>query len=81
MLGIAQHAAGLETERNFRKIMGHKDIWMLKAVLDEGRSLSEESQIRVDNGRVAAYDTREGPPNRTLRAGHNPAFQLTGTAR
>jgi transposase-like protein len=47
-------AAALETERNFRKIMGHKGLWMLKAVLDEGQSLSEESQISVDEGRVAA---------------------------
>jgi hypothetical protein len=47
-------AAALETERNFRKIMGHKGLWMLKAVLDEAQSLSNESQIPVDNGRVAA---------------------------
>ena len=47
-------AAALETERNFRKIMGHRELWMLKAVLDEGRSLSEELQIGVDEGRVAA---------------------------
>ena len=47
-------AAALATERNFRKIMGHRDLWMLKAVLDEGRSLSEESQISVDEGRLAA---------------------------
>jgi len=47
-------AAALETERNFRKIMGHEHLWMLKALLDEGRLLSDESQIPVDNGRVAA---------------------------
>jgi len=47
-------AAALETERNFRKIMGHKDLWMLKAVLDEGQSLSEKSQVSIDNGRLAA---------------------------
>jgi hypothetical protein len=45
-------AAALETERNFRKIIGHKELWMLRAVLDEERSLSEESLI--DKGRVAA---------------------------
>jgi hypothetical protein len=28
-------AALLETEKSFRKIMGYKDLWMLKAVLDE----------------------------------------------
>jgi len=47
-------AAALETERNFRKIMGHKSLWMLKAVLDEAQSLSNESLIPVDSGRVAA---------------------------
>lgn len=47
-------AAALETERNFRKIIGHADLWMLKAVLDEGTSLTDESQIPVDNGRLAA---------------------------
>jgi len=47
-------ASALQTEKHFRKIMGHRDLWMLKAVLDEGRSLSEESQIPVDNGRLAA---------------------------
>ena len=46
-------AAALETERNFRKIIGHEDLWMLKAVLDEGRLLSDKSQNHVDNGCVA----------------------------
>jgi transposase-like protein len=47
-------AAALETERNFRKLMGHKELWMLKAALDEGQSLSEKSEISIDNGRLAA---------------------------
>jgi len=47
-------AAALETEKNFRKIIGHEDLWMLKAMLDEDRSLSEESESSVDNGRLAA---------------------------
>jgi putative transposase len=47
-------AAALETEKNFRKIMGHKDLWMLKAVLEENQPLSEESEISIDNGRLAA---------------------------
>ena len=47
-------AAALETERNFRKIMGHEDLWILKGILDEGQSLSEKSQIPIDNARVAA---------------------------
>ncbi len=47
-------AAALETEKNFRKIMGHKDLWMLQAVLDEDRLLSEKSQNSIDKDRVAA---------------------------
>jgi len=47
-------AAALETEQHFRKIMGHEDLWMLKAVLDEGRLLSEESQNLLDEERLAA---------------------------
>jgi transposase-like protein len=37
-------AAALETERNFRKIIGHEDLWMLKAVLDEDWRLSDEAK-------------------------------------
>jgi putative transposase len=47
-------AAALETEKNFRKIIGHEDLWMLQAALEECRSLSEESDSSVDNGRLAA---------------------------
>jgi len=47
-------ATALETEKNFRKIIGLEDVWMLKAMLDEDRSLSEESESSVDNGRLAA---------------------------
>lgn len=28
-------AAYLDTERNFRRLMGYRDLWMLKATLDE----------------------------------------------
>jgi hypothetical protein len=27
-------AAMLATEKNFRRVMGHKDMWALKAILD-----------------------------------------------
>jgi len=47
-------AAALETERNFRKIIGHEDLWMLKAVLEEGQSASNEKPIPLDEERVAA---------------------------
>jgi putative transposase len=32
-------AALLMTEQNFRKIMGYRDLWMLKAALDENQTL------------------------------------------
>ncbi|MBM3473401.1 MAG: IS256 family transposase, partial [Armatimonadetes bacterium] len=38
-------AALLETENSFRKIMGYKDLWMLKAVLDEETITPQ--QVRV----------------------------------
>jgi transposase-like protein len=47
-------AAALETERNFRKIMGHQGLWMLKAVLDDGQSVSKEANITLDEDRIAA---------------------------
>lgn len=47
-------AAALETERNFRKILGYRNLWMLKAVLDEGQPRHEEAQVSLDEGRVAA---------------------------
>jgi transposase-like protein len=37
-------AAFLITEKNFRKIQGYRDLWMLKAVL-EGRSLSTQQPV------------------------------------
>ena len=46
-------AAALETERNFRKIVGHEDLWMLRAALDEDRLLSDEANA-VDTARLAA---------------------------
>jgi len=38
-------AALLETEKSFRRIMGHRDLWMLKAVLDEEKISPQ--QVRV----------------------------------
>ena len=38
-------AALLETEKSFRKIIGYKDLWMLKAVLDE--ETTNPQQVRV----------------------------------
>ena len=46
-------AAALETERNFRKIVGNEDLWMLIATLDEDRILKDEA-IAVDTGRPSA---------------------------
>jgi putative transposase len=48
-------AAALETEKHFRKIMGHGDLWMLKAALDEAHAVTKEApQNTVDEGRLAA---------------------------
>jgi transposase-like protein len=47
-------AAALETERNFRKIIGHEDLWMLQAVLKEGQSAGNERPVTLDEERVAA---------------------------
>jgi hypothetical protein len=37
-------AAFLITEKNFRKIQGYRDLWMLKAVLEEN-SLASQQQV------------------------------------
>lgn len=47
-------AAALETEKRFRKIMGHRDLWMLKAALDEEHAVTKAAQNPVDEGRFAA---------------------------
>ena len=47
-------AAALESERRFRKIMGHKDLWMLRAALEEGRLPTEEPLPPIDREREAA---------------------------
>jgi len=47
-------AAALETEKGFRKIMGHRDLWMLKAALDEDQSATKEARHPLDEGRLAA---------------------------
>ncbi len=47
-------AAALETEKNFRKIIGHEDLWMLKAALDDDQTLDEKAVSAVDEERLAA---------------------------
>ncbi|MCJ7528256.1 MAG: IS256 family transposase [Methyloceanibacter sp.] len=47
-------AAALQTEKGFRKIMGHRDLWILKAALDQGQLVGEKPLIPIDEGRVAA---------------------------
>jgi hypothetical protein len=54
LLAGAEGAAALETEKSFPRPMGHEDLWMLKAVLDEDQSLGEQSLIPVDEKRGAA---------------------------
>jgi putative transposase len=47
-------AAALETEKKFRRIMGHRDLWMLKAALDEDHAVTKEGKKAIDKGRLAA---------------------------
>ena len=47
-------AAGLETEKHFRKIMGYRDLWMLEAALKELAQLTEKSPSAIDKRRAAA---------------------------
>lgn len=47
-------AAALETERNFRKLMGYRDLWMLKAALEEGQLASNPALNPLDGAREAA---------------------------
>ena len=35
-------ASLLDAERSFRRIMGYRDLWMLQAILDEGRLDAQE---------------------------------------
>ncbi len=34
-------AVGIETEKSFRRIIGYRDLWALKAVLDEDQERQE----------------------------------------
>jgi transposase-like protein len=47
-------AAALETEKRFRRIVGHRDLWMLKAALDEAEWASAPSPVTLDKELVAA---------------------------
>jgi transposase-like protein len=47
-------AAALETEQHFRKIIGHEDLWMLKAVLEEKQTDGKEAKSALDEERLAA---------------------------
>jgi len=47
-------AAALETEKNFRKIIGFRDLWMLNAALDDDQTLDEKAVSAVDEERLAA---------------------------
>jgi hypothetical protein len=62
-------AAALETEKGFRKIMGHRDLWMLKAVVDEGQSAGKQSLVPIDKGRLAAQNNGESRPGPYTKSG------------
>jgi len=47
-------AAALETEKGFRKIIGFRDLWMLKAALDDYQTAAENANSVVDKKCLAA---------------------------
>jgi transposase-like protein len=47
-------AAALETEKNFRKIIGFRDLWMLKAALEDDQTSDEAAASAIDQERLAA---------------------------
>jgi len=40
-------AAALETEKRFRSIVGHRDLWMLKAALEQGQAAGQQPAGRA----------------------------------
>jgi hypothetical protein len=61
---VLRWAAGpaLETEKNSREIIAHRDPWMLEAALDEVHLSGWELLIDVDEDRVAAQNPAESRP-------------------
>ncbi len=47
-------AGALETEKNFRKIIGFRDLWMLKAALEDDQTSDEKAASAFDEERLAA---------------------------
>jgi len=47
-------AASLETEKNFRKLIGPRDLWMLKAALADDEEVDENAASAIDEKRLAA---------------------------
>jgi len=41
-------AAFVETEKNYRRIMGYQQLWMLKATLEEPREHQSDGQTIAD---------------------------------
>jgi hypothetical protein len=47
-------APALETEKNFRKIIGQEDLWVLRAVLDGAQADVRKSMSTLDQECSAA---------------------------
>ncbi len=47
-------AGALETEKNFRKIIGFRELWMLKAALEDDQTSDEKAASAFDEERLAA---------------------------
>jgi len=58
-------AAFLAIEKSFRKIMGYRDLWALKAILDGLQPATGQAVAKTDN---------EPPRNFPLPMGHRPNF-------
>jgi hypothetical protein len=47
-------AAALETEKNFREIIGHEDLWMLRAALSDDQATAQRPISSLDEALLAA---------------------------
>jgi len=70
----------IETEKRFRKIIGHRDLWLLKAVLDEQPIAATLLQLLT---RAALRSRIPGrvAQNLTVNLRHNPRVEFPGCAR
>jgi hypothetical protein len=61
----------LDVETRFRRILGYRDLWVLKAILDDKHVDEEKEAAWDDRARVVTHDFQ-------LRLGQYPACSETG---